>query len=70
MYLITPDEARDLTHDGLVGFFDLITTEFLQFKPGSLEWHNAVASLINIRHELARRRAVARSRPQPRGPCF
>ncbi len=68
MYLITPSEARDLTHDGLVEFFDLITTEFLQLKQGSLEWHSAVASLINIRHELARRRLIARSRPQPRGP--
>ena len=70
MHLITPTEARDRTELDLVGFFDLITTEFLQEKPGSLEWHNAVASLINIRHELARRRAVARSRPRPRGPGF
>jgi len=70
MYLITPDEARDRTELDLVGFFDLITTEFLQTKPGSLEWHNAVASLINIRHELARRRVAARSCHKPRGPGF
>jgi hypothetical protein len=70
MYLVTPIEARDRTYAELVAFFDLITTEFLQAKPGSPEWYNAVASLINIRHELARRRAVARSRPQPRGPGF
>ncbi len=70
MYLITPAEAEERTELDLVAFYDLITTEFLQLKPGSLEWHNAVASLINIRHELARRRAIARSRPQPRGPGF
>ena len=66
MYLVTPIEARDRTHAELVAFYDLITTEFLQAKPGSLEWHSAVASLINIRHELARRRAIVR--PKPRGP--
>jgi len=70
MHLITPTEARERTDLDLVAFYDLITTEFLQTKPGSLEWHNAVASLINIRHELARRRAGARARPQPRGPGF
>jgi hypothetical protein len=70
MYLITPIEARELTDAGLVAFFDLITTELGQAKPGSLECYNAVASLINIRQELARRRVVARARPQPRGPGF
>ncbi len=68
MHLITPSEAQERSDLDLVGFYDLITTEFLQTKPGSLEWHSAVASLINIRHELARRRLIARSRPQPRGP--
>jgi hypothetical protein len=70
MYLITPEEAQDRTIADLVAFFDLITTELGQAEPGSPEMHRAVASLINIRNELARRRAVARSRPQPRGPGF
>ena len=66
MYLITPTEARERTHADLVAFFELITTELGQTKPESPEYYKAVASLINIRQELARRRA--RSRPQPRGP--
>ena len=70
MYLITPIEARERTYSELVAFFELISTELFQAEPGSLERYNAVTSLINIRQELARRRAVARSRPQPRGPGF
>jgi hypothetical protein len=70
MYLVTPIEARERTDAELVAFFDLISTEYLQAKPGSPEWYSAAASLINIRHELARRRVVGRSRPQPRSPGF
>ena len=66
MNLITRIELKDRTDAELAALFALISREFAQAEPGSLEWQGAMISLESIRHEQARRRVVIR----PRGPGF
>ncbi len=68
MNLVTRIELAQLTDAELSGLFARISREVSQATPGSLEWHSAVISLDNIRHEQAKRRVVIR--PKPRGPGF
>ncbi len=68
MNAITRTELAKLTDAELSGLFARITLEVSQAKPRSLEWHYAVISLENIRHEQAKRRVIIR--PRPRGPGF
>ena len=68
MNVITRSELARLTEAELSGVFARITREVSDAKPGSREWHDAVISLDNIRHEKARRRMIVR--PKPRGPGF
>ena len=63
MNLITRIELREHTDAELAALFALISREFSQAEPGSLEWHGGMISLDNIRREQAKRRP-----PQPRGP--
>lgn len=68
MNVITRTELATLTNAELSGLFARISREVSEAKPQSREWHVAVISLENIRHELAERRVIAR--PKPRGPGF
>ena len=68
MNLITRTELRELTEAELAGLFALISRELAQVEEGSVEWHSAMLSLENIRHEQAARRTILR--PLPRGPGF
>ena len=68
MNLITRIELREHTDAELAALLALISREFAQAEPGSLEWQGAMISLESIRHEQAKRRVVIR--PQPRGPGF
>jgi hypothetical protein len=68
MNFITRMELSDRTDAELAALFALISREFAQAEPGSLEWHGEMISLDNIRREQAKRRPVIR--PQPQGPGF
>ncbi len=66
MNFITRMELSDRTDAELAALFALISREFAQAEPRSLQWHGDMISLDNIRREQAKRRLVIR--PQPRGP--
>lgn len=66
MNVITRTELAKLTNAELSGLFARISREVSDAKPKSREWYGAVVSLENIRHELAERRVIVRSKP--RGP--
>jgi len=68
MNLITRIELTDRTDAELAALFALISREFAQAEPGSVEWHGRMITLDNIGREHAKRRAVIR--PQPRSPGF
>ena len=65
MNFITRMELKEHTDAELAALFALISREFAQAEPGSLEWHGAMISLDNIRREQAKRRP-----PRPCGPGF
>ncbi len=69
MNLITRIELTDLSEAELADLFALISREFAQAEPGSLEWQSCTISLDNIRREQAARRVIVRPKP-PRGPGF
>lgn len=66
--LITRSELRELTEGELAGLFARISRELAHTEEGSVEWHSAMLSLENIRHEQAARRSILR--PLSRGPAF
>ena len=61
MNLITRIELTDRTDAQVSAMFARITWEVSQAKTRSLEWHSAVISLENIRHEQAKRRVDRKS---------
>lgn len=68
MNLITRAELKELTESELAGLFARISRELARTEEGSVEWHSAMLSLDNIRHEQAARRSILR--PLPRGPVL
>ena len=71
MNFISRVELTHLTEVELNELFDLISSEVLHAKPGSVEWQSGMLSLDNMRHERQRRRDLRRLKPRgPGGPGF
>ena len=68
MNFITRMVLAEYTDAELAALLALISKELAQAKYGSLEWHDGMISLENIRREQAKRRIIVR--PKPRGPGF
>ena len=66
MRIITRSELAYRGKYDLDALLALVLRDISDAKPGSPEWHYAMASLANIRQELAARNTV----PRPRGPGF
>lgn len=66
MRIITRNELGCRSKSDLEALLALVLRDISYAKQGSPEWHYAMASLGNIRQELAARNVV----PRPRGPGF
>lgn len=66
MILLTRTELAHRSKYDLDAILAVVLQEIAHAKQGSPEWHNAMISLENIRHEQAARNVVPRSR----GPGF
>ena len=64
MRLLTHKELAHLSKFDLEALLTLALLEISNAKQGSQEWNSAMASLANIRQELATHRVI----PRPRGP--
>jgi hypothetical protein len=66
MRIITRSELAYRSKYDLDAILALVLREISYAWQGSPEWHNAMVSLANIRHEQAARNNI----PRPRGPGF
>jgi hypothetical protein len=66
MRLLTHTELAHLSKFDLEDLLALALLEISSAKQGSPEWNSAMASLVNIRQELAAHKTT----PRPRGPGF
>ena len=66
MRLLTHKELAHVSKFDLEALLTLALLEISNAKQGSPEWNSAMASLVNIRQELAKHRVI----PRPRGPGF
>jgi hypothetical protein len=64
MRLLTHTELAHLSKFDLEDLLAVALLEISSAKQGSPEWHSAMASLVNIRQELATHKMT----PRPRGP--